>query len=451
MTRFDEALTKTLSWIKDKVQPVLATRRAILIRDIRGQFRLITSGPDEVLQSTIAESTELRNGLGPFAASGEFLISLDDETGFNNLFESRDAYCPRDLAENIRYLDRTVTGREWFYPPTGIAMHPKRIVFYGFKGGVGRTTALSMVAWHLSRLGKRVLVIDLDIESPGLGSILLPIMTEFSQPGDTVQAGWPSHGLVDWFVEDAVGNVDSDFMREIVRPSPVAESGEVLVVPASGGLLDQDYLSKLSRVYADLPNTLGATELFGDRLERAILSAEAIAKPDVVLLDSRAGIHHVSATALTRLDATVFIFASDSTQTWAGLSHLFRHWAKRPEVAREVRTRLRTVAALVPDNILLDEYRKSYCDSSYQAFAELYDDESELSVSDDGDLFTFGIRDEDAPHFPIIIRRSNDYAVFDPIANRVQLDEGNAKVVFSELFLAVEAEIYLEQESDEAA
>jgi internalin A len=46
---------------------------------------------------------------------------------------------------------------------------PGRIVtFYSYKGGVGRTLALANLAVLLARLGKRVLMVDFDLEAPGL-------------------------------------------------------------------------------------------------------------------------------------------------------------------------------------------------------------------------------------------------------------------------------------------
>lgn len=44
----------------------------------------------------------------------------------------------------------------------------KIIVFLTVKGGAGRTSCLSNVAWLLARQGKRVLVVDGDVEAPGL-------------------------------------------------------------------------------------------------------------------------------------------------------------------------------------------------------------------------------------------------------------------------------------------
>ena len=59
------------------------------------------------------------------------------------------------------------------------------VTFYSFKGGTGRTMALANVAWILAANGKRVLVADWDLESPGLHRFFQPFMEpEVSrQPG----------------------------------------------------------------------------------------------------------------------------------------------------------------------------------------------------------------------------------------------------------------------------
>ena len=42
--------------------------------------------------------------------------------------------------------------------------------FYSYKGGVGRTMALINVAILLAEAGKRVLIVDFDLEAPGIPS-----------------------------------------------------------------------------------------------------------------------------------------------------------------------------------------------------------------------------------------------------------------------------------------
>ena len=50
------------------------------------------------------------------------------------------------------------------------------VTFYSFKGGTGRTMALANVAWILAANGKRVLIADWDLESPGLLRFFQPFM-----------------------------------------------------------------------------------------------------------------------------------------------------------------------------------------------------------------------------------------------------------------------------------
>ena len=63
-------------------------------------------------------------------------------------------------------------------------------------GRMRRSTTAAALAWHLARKGERVLVVDLDLESPGLASALF-------EPERC-----PTFGMTDWFVEDLVGQGD---------------------------------------------------------------------------------------------------------------------------------------------------------------------------------------------------------------------------------------------------
>ena len=50
------------------------------------------------------------------------------------------------------------------------------VTFFSFKGGTGRTMALANVAWILASQGKRVLVVDWDLDSPGLHKFFHPFL-----------------------------------------------------------------------------------------------------------------------------------------------------------------------------------------------------------------------------------------------------------------------------------
>jgi hypothetical protein len=50
------------------------------------------------------------------------------------------------------------------------------VTFYSFQGGTGRSMALANVAWILAAAGKRVLIVDWDLEAPGLYRFLEPFL-----------------------------------------------------------------------------------------------------------------------------------------------------------------------------------------------------------------------------------------------------------------------------------
>ena len=84
----------------------------------------------------------------------------------------------------------------------------KIVTFYSYKGGTGRTMALANVAWILASNGKRVLVVDWDLESPGLHRFFHPFLDaarSAATPGvidliseyawDATEAGGPARRL----------------------------------------------------------------------------------------------------------------------------------------------------------------------------------------------------------------------------------------------------------------
>src|SRR5215211_6585166 len=71
----------------------------------------------------------------------------------------------------------------------------KIITFYSYKGGTGRTMALANMAWILASNGKRVLVVDWDLEAPGLHRFLHPFLED-----KTLST---SEGVIDFVVDFA--------------------------------------------------------------------------------------------------------------------------------------------------------------------------------------------------------------------------------------------------------
>ncbi len=245
------------------------------------------------------------------------------------------------------------------------------------------------MAWYLAGKGKRVLVVDMDFQAPGVSANLLPAEQ------------MPEPGLVDWLMEAVAGNEEAIRPEEVSNESPLAAnlSGAIRVVPAYGRA-GKDYVAKMGRIF--LPETDAANpgiRSWTYRLEVKILKRlEKAFRPDLVLFDSRAGIDDTAAAVVTNLGAKVLLFALDSAQTWQDYRVLFDCW-NRWGKAEDIREHLQMVAGLVPPKTQAPAYLARFTQQSYGLFLEyLYDEVPPGQIEEN--WFSFDLEDEHAPHHP---------------------------------------------------
>ncbi|TQV62596.1 MAG: CpsD/CapB family tyrosine-protein kinase [Halothiobacillaceae bacterium] len=314
-----------------------------------------------------------------------------------------------------------------------------RIVFFSIKGGVGRSTALAATAWSLAQAGKRVLVLDLDLESPGLSSALLPPERQ------------PMYGITDWLVEDLVDNGDAVF-DSMVATSNLSHDGEIHVIPAHGA--DHgEYIAKLGRVWMPKVQADGTREIWSARLGRLLQALEARIQPDVVLIDSRSGIDEIASACITEMGANlILLFALEGEQTWNGYRMLFEQW-QRAHVAETIRERLKIVGAVVPE---LDRvsYLEGLREHAYGVFVDtLYDEiapprpEAVGLASDKdgkwrvGDLvegWNFDEADDGAPHYPWAVNWHRSFAGLRSLQGRLAvIDVQEVNAIFGSLLVGV--------------
>jgi hypothetical protein len=425
---FDQALEKARKVVRERAGAF--TKKVVLIRDLRGKIRVLLEGRREDYAQSRASldafSQELAAALGAYGYPPEDTLLFEQELAVELHSHDR-RLLDEDHTLKIELLDRQITAQDWLGNPLQRRTKNPRFTFFGIKGGVGRSTALALWAWRLAKRGKKVLAFDLDLESPGMSATMLP------------ENDLPDYGIVDWFVEDGVGQAGS-IERWMVSGSPLARNlaGEIRVVPAYGRDTG-DYLPKLARCYAELSG--GHLRTWAERVQSLVEAFEERESPDVVLLDSRAGLHDIAAVLVTRLGAEAFLFAVDSAQTWKAYSFLFRHWAAHPQLP-ELRTRLQIVAGMVPETGR-DQYLNSFLDHSWDLFREsLYDD---LTSVPDG--YNFDRGDEEAPHYPLMIFWHRALQEFDPARSGFHLDERIAEEAAGR-FLD-EADLLLESEQEQ--
>lgn len=411
--RFDDARPHAVAFAREAAAGGVDV---LVVRDILGRLALAlddrpadrTVSPDAVDEWSSRLTDRLRNYVAqtPVVLASQLFMA-------DAIFDSPRAVdepglLPGPGQGRVRSLDNTVVGEDWARvvtpQPLLTGTPTSRTALYGFKGGVGRSTATSMLAQHLAGLGKCVLVVDLDLESPGSGPLLLG--------EDQV----PMYGLIDHLVEAALGNAEGLDLVSRASHIAVPGNGELWVAPAKGSGrpgAPYSYVDKLNRVYADTPGS--HTGGFADRLEAAVTTCEAAVeersrRPDVVLLDSRAGIHDIAAVAISRLSDLALLFGSDNSQTWSGYGDLFSAWRASGK-AEAIREKLRMVASMVPDKRRA-EYLEAFREHAWECFSALYDDLS----SEDPTGFNPAPEDNTAPHYPIPVLFTLDLVGLDGAA-----------------------------------
>ena len=204
--------------------------------------------------------------------------------------------------------------------------------FYSFKGGVGRTMALVNAAVALALNGRRVLVVDFDIEAPGL---------------DTFGALKPREevpGIIEFvtqYLEQGKSPDASSFVGECVS---IGEQGGRLWIMPSGS--NEAYAAKLSHIdWWNLYEKQEGYLLFED------LKAQwkQNFNPDYVLIDSRTGHADTCGICTRQLPDSVIIFFFPNDQNLRGLNDIVCDIRSESESPRNKNIEIHFVMSNVPD------------------------------------------------------------------------------------------------------
>lgn len=176
------------------------------------------------------------------------------------------------------------------------------ITFYSFKGGVGRTLSLVNIGVELARTGRKVLLVDSDLEAPGIDTF-----AELRAPKHQL-------GLVDYITDYRANYTGADIVPDASRylyEPPISRSekrkrlkGKLWVMPA--GRQDGHYAARLAGIdWQELYSKQQGFLLFEDLKAQW---KEAL-DPDYVLIDSRTGHTEVGGICTRQLaDAVVLLF-----------------------------------------------------------------------------------------------------------------------------------------------
>ena len=410
---FREVLAATVNELR--ATAVLSTQHEVtIVRDVEGRIRLVIGTrapalaplPDAATQQRL--STALAARLGPWLATpaepGQLpRIWLDDRAAARRPPERLAIHLALDTVRQHRVpapWERQPNDPEWFLlerhaakrawvgevqpaPPWGIAdvdgrLRPPVVTFFSHKGGVGRTTALVAVALHLARANRKVAVVDLDIEAPGLASLLLQ--------------GEPQAGALDYLMEvsPAAGTIQQ--VTTPVAGAALVGAGEDIQLVAAGPV-DDAFLEMLARL--DLQDA-AASRALAQRIRQLFLDLQGAFGPfDFILVDARAGLHEVAGLMLAGLSHGAVVVGTDSPQSWMGVRQVAR-LLSAPYLRNGQDPRpLLLVHGMAPpptDSRYAQE-TQSFLTTAYNTLSDHYYPRDALP----------GVQEPDRPHSPVVI------------------------------------------------
>ena len=299
--------------------------RIVIVRDVVGRLRMCMDGP------VVADlEAALTGALGAWFAPPILFLqgkAQDQHLAAEGILEiAKTAHWPKNWPTGARATNRNehpenvdtavwagllpaVAKGSWFRAAAPKKRPPRRVPvvgFHSFKGGVGRTTSAALLAYLAACAGKLVVLLDLDLEAPGLHHVLgLP----------TAEAG-----VLDYVLEhQATGSLLD------VRCLSV----ELGVVPPGFGSITCIHAGAHSATYLERLGHIDFASPLEDRTSSAAIALEALLKkvsssriadpPDCIFLDARAGLHDLGAIALRDLANIHVLVARASDQGLQGL------------------------------------------------------------------------------------------------------------------------------------
>ncbi len=328
MSAFDEALPKVVAAVA--ALPFYATLTGVtVIRDLKGRIRLLLEFPakqegpqgqqddlpDDWAHQKDTLQKALSRALGVYWAGNIWrgrerkdpvYVATTDE-----LRKVRQNwYAPTQAHPAVPWfkVERQFSKSSWAAvagPPWPITEHtkPAIVAFYSFKGGVGRTVALSSVALLLAQSGRKVVVADLDIEAPGVAPFLM------------CQTPLKDDGVVDYLVEWQLTQTRPSTLDSFVsiQTEPSLVNSTPIRVIASGKV-NSAFVEKVARLDFDAYLTSKKNPM-SELLEQ--IADEHT--PDFILLDVRSGLHDLGGLSLNVLSHLNVVFSRDSEQAWSGM------------------------------------------------------------------------------------------------------------------------------------
>ncbi|WP_394824166.1 MinD/ParA family protein [Pendulispora albinea] len=386
----DEARSQAVEVTRALLEEDARIAKAVLVDDLFGRIRLIlwAEAEDSIMDITPEIASTLREKCGQFW-TGDIYIANTGASPSDRAFHEAAWGAGRPVSESskLRINDRYRNRAAWFAPPadplwSGSEGSPL-VAFHSFKGGVGRTTALASYAIQRARRGDHVAVVDMDLDAPGVGTLL--------DAGEGESAQW---GVVDFMLESKNNVALNDYHHRCTRLEVTHGEGAISVFPA--GRVDREYLSKLARV--DLEISSSPVDHPFSRLLHRIRDE---LRPSVILIDSRAGLSPAAGLLLMGIAHAHVLFATTNEQSLRGLALVVERLGGEYARRNLVQADCIVVHAMVPDSAEIAALASTHFNMRVE---DIFRDHYYAYVKDEKDdaddrLWTVrDLTDRDAPH-----------------------------------------------------
>ena len=249
----------------------------------------------------------------------------------------------------------------------------KTFMFYSYKGGAGRTVASGNVAAALAKLGKRVLIIDMDFEAPGLQDVFRVEKTEKFNRRQGIQDYLRGNLSLDQLKEDVIIDLASE--KELRRSYSLPGNACLLYLMAT---------PRATVVFSDEadlhPKMTDLIEFLGDKN-----------RLDYIILDSASGIRESYILSVQACDQ-MMIFFRWSRQHVEGTLRLLRLMLKMEEMGQGIWKPFKLVASAVPkeeemEKLLDEDLIRALKGAKNESIKKFKEELKDRKLKDRGEIF----------------------------------------------------------------
>ena len=216
------------------------------------------------------------------------------------------------------------------------------VAFYSYKGGVGRTLLVANTAQFLALSGRRVVVLDLDLEAPGM----------LYKLGNSEALARAASGTLPGAVDELLNTLEGRAQKRGLRKTaievalPAGSNGALLLIPA-GSAPSHAYWAALERLNSALksigPNG-GLPEAILELQARIALELD----PEFLLIDSRTGITELGGLATSILADRVVCLTTAAAESVEGTQVVAQALHAAPRLSTQRPLRVEYLLTRVP-------------------------------------------------------------------------------------------------------